>query len=80
VANRIAALPHGRRFHSLNVAQVRRGWGGAEEFRCVCVAYLDDDEFADLQVLMMENPEAGDVVPRTGGVHKLRWRHGTAAN
>lgn len=32
-------------------------------------------ELADLQIFMMENPEAGDVVPGSGGVRKLRWRH-----
>jgi hypothetical protein len=27
-----------------------------------------------LQKLLMEQPEAGDVIPGTGGVRKLRWR------
>ncbi len=42
-----------------------------ERFRPV---YLDDDEYAELQWFMMENPEAGTVVPKTGGVRKLRWK------
>src|SRR3954447_24876878 len=36
--------------------------------------YLSDDEYQDLQKLLIEQPEAGDVVPRSGGVRKLRWR------
>jgi hypothetical protein len=36
--------------------------------------YLDDDEYAELQQFMMENPEAGDVVRKSGGVRKLRWK------
>ena len=36
--------------------------------------YLDDDEYAELQWFMMYNPEAGDIVPGSGGVRKLRWK------
>lgn len=36
--------------------------------------YLDEDEFSDLQQFMMQNPDAGEVVPGSGGVRKLRWR------
>lgn len=36
--------------------------------------YLDEDEFSELQQFMMQNPEAGEVVPGSGGVRKLRWR------
>jgi hypothetical protein len=35
--------------------------------------YLDDDEYAELQRHLLEQPEAGVVVPGTGGVRKLRW-------
>ena len=38
-------------------------------FRAV---YLDDDEYSELQFFMMRNPEAGAVVPGSGGVRKLR--------
>lgn len=34
---------------------------------------LDDDEYAALQVVLVGNPEAGVVIPGTGGVRKLRW-------
>jgi|SRR6516165_8841823 hypothetical protein len=35
--------------------------------------YLDDDSYGALQNLLAENPEAGDVMPGTGGFRKLRW-------
>lgn len=35
--------------------------------------YLDDDAFRKLQGLLMLNPEAGDAVPGTGGLRKLRF-------
>ena len=42
-------------------------------FERVCPLYLDDDEYAELQQFMMQNPEVGQVVPGSGGVRKLRW-------
>ena len=42
-------------------------------FERVCPVYLDDSEYAELQQFMMQNPEAGRVVPGAGGVRKLRW-------
>jgi len=35
--------------------------------------YLDDEAFLKLQRALMLNPEAGDVVPGTGGLRKLRF-------
>jgi len=35
--------------------------------------YLSDDEYAALQQFLVVNPEAGDVIPASGGVRKLRW-------
>src|SRR5262245_789559 len=35
--------------------------------------YLDDDEYAELQAYLNQNPEAGGVVRGAGGVRKLRW-------
>ena len=43
-------------------------------FERVRAVYLDDDEYAELQQFMMENPEVGDVVRESGGVRKLRWK------
>jgi len=36
--------------------------------------YLTDDEYRALQTMLIEDPEAGDVIPGSGGVRKLRWR------
>jgi len=42
-------------------------------FERVCPVYLDDDDYAELQQFLMQNPGAGRVVPGSGGVRKLRW-------
>ena len=43
-------------------------------FERVRAVYLDDDEYAELQQFMMQNPKAGNMVRGSGGVRKLRWR------
>jgi hypothetical protein len=35
--------------------------------------YLDDDALRGLQDLLMKHPEAGDPMPDTGGLRKLRF-------
>lgn len=35
--------------------------------------YLSDDEYSSLQQALLANPEAGAVIPGSGGVRKLRW-------
>lgn len=35
--------------------------------------YLSDDEYADLQTALIKNPEAGAIIPGSGGIRKLRW-------
>jgi hypothetical protein len=35
---------------------------------------LTDDEYRELQALLIERPNAGEVIPGSGGVRKLRWR------
>ena len=35
--------------------------------------YLDDDAFRKLQSLLMLNPQAGDTIPGTGGLRKMRF-------
>jgi mRNA-degrading endonuclease RelE of RelBE toxin-antitoxin system len=35
--------------------------------------YLSDEEYAKLQATLRDDPEAGDVIPGSGGVRKLRW-------
>jgi hypothetical protein len=36
--------------------------------------YLSDDEYLELQATLARDPEAGAVIPQSGGVRKLRWR------
>lgn len=35
---------------------------------------LSDDEYSQLQWALAINPEAGQVIPGSGGLRKLRWR------
>lgn len=35
---------------------------------------MDDAEFAELQMALLADTEAGDVIPGSGGCRKLRWR------
>ncbi len=35
--------------------------------------YLSDEEYAKIQNSLIGNPEAGEIVPGSGGVRKLRW-------
>jgi hypothetical protein len=35
--------------------------------------YLSDDEYLGLQSFLLQYPEAGKVVPGSGGVRKIRW-------
>ena len=44
-----------------------------EALHDVVQEYLSDDEYAVLQQSLIVNPEAGDVIPGSGGVRKLRW-------
>ncbi len=34
---------------------------------------LDEEERSELVVFLGSNPEAGNVIPETGGIRKLRW-------
>lgn len=38
------------------------------------IALLAEDEYAQLQGVLILQPDAGDVIPGTGGLRKLRWR------
>ncbi|MBI4378161.1 MAG: transcriptional regulator [Nitrospinae bacterium] len=35
--------------------------------------YLNDTEYSALQIELASRPEAGDIIPGSGGVRKLRW-------
>ena len=34
---------------------------------------LSDDEYAECQAYLAENPLAGDIIQQTGGLRKVRW-------
>jgi mRNA-degrading endonuclease RelE of RelBE toxin-antitoxin system len=36
--------------------------------------WLSDEEYRQLQALLIDQPNAGKIVPGSGGVRKLRWR------
>ena len=36
--------------------------------------YLSDDEFLDLQLLLLANPKSGSVIQKTGGLRKIRFK------
>lgn len=42
-------------------------------FTQVLPAYFDADDYRALQLHLTREPEAGDVIPGTGGFRKLRW-------
>lgn len=35
--------------------------------------YLTDEEYSKLQSALIKDPETGDLIPRSGGVRKVRW-------
>jgi len=35
---------------------------------------MDDDHYWELQALMIENPEIGDLIQGSGGLRKIRWK------
>ena len=42
-------------------------------FTKLVLEYLSEEDYAALQEALMRAPEAGPVVPGSGGVRKLRW-------
>ena len=42
-------------------------------FASVRDKYMNDAEFMALQLFLIEHPDAGDVIPYSGGCRKLRW-------
>jgi hypothetical protein len=45
-----------------------------EVFTRAVTTLLSHDEYAELQGILVVNPEAGVVIKETGGLRKLRWR------
>jgi mRNA-degrading endonuclease RelE of RelBE toxin-antitoxin system len=42
-------------------------------FTKLVLDYLSDDDYARLQEMLIHEPDAGPVIPGSGGVRKLRW-------
>ena len=45
-------------------------------FTADLLCLLSDDDYAELQKYLVNNPLAGDVIQQTGGLRKLRWSAG----
>jgi hypothetical protein len=45
----------------------------APGFTRLLPAYLTDDQYRRLQEALLADPEAGVVMPQTGGFRKMRW-------
>lgn len=35
--------------------------------------YLNEDEYKNLQMKLIDRPSSGDVIPGCGGIRKIRW-------
>lgn len=46
----------------------------ASLFTRLVYRYLSKDEYFALQNFLLVTPEAGDIVPDSGGVRKIRWK------
>ena len=42
-------------------------------FTKLVLEYLSDESYAALQETLIRDPDAGEVIPGSGGVRKLRW-------
>lgn len=42
-------------------------------FTRLVLQYLSDEQYTELQLALINNPELGPVIAGTGGVRKLRW-------
>ena len=43
-------------------------------FTRLLTSYLTDEEYLQLQIALVLEPDAGDVVQGTGGIRKVRWK------
>ena len=43
-------------------------------FTRLITRYMNDDHYRELQEVLIGTPDAGDVIPGSGGLRKLRWR------
>jgi hypothetical protein len=45
----------------------------APAFERIRERYLDDDQYRLLQLVLIANPESGDLIRGSGGIRKVRW-------
>jgi hypothetical protein len=45
----------------------------APAFTRLLPSYLSDDQYRGLQEALLSKPDAGAVMPQTGGFRKMRW-------
>lgn len=38
------------------------------------IKLLTDEEYQDLQKFLVEHPKSGDIIPKSKGLRKLRWK------
>ena len=43
-------------------------------FTARIVELIDDESYAELQALLVGDPEAGELIPKARGLRKIRWR------
>lgn len=48
----------------------------ASTFSKLLRRYLSDEEYRGLQNVLLERPNAGAIIQRSGGVRKIRWAAG----
>ena len=46
------------------------------EFLKCAASFMKDSERAELVAFVAANPEAGEIIPGSGGVRKIRWARG----
>jgi mRNA-degrading endonuclease RelE of RelBE toxin-antitoxin system len=39
--------------------------------------YLNEEEYTNLQQFLLRRPDAGKIIPGSGGIRKLRWLRGS---
>ena len=61
------------RYHTQIAYDLAVEFIGAPTFTAHLAEYLVDDEYRALQTFLAGDPQAGDVIPGTGGFRKLRW-------
>lgn len=42
-------------------------------FTARIVEFIDDESYVALQAVLVADPEAGDLIPKTRGLRKIRW-------